>query len=149
MCLVTSQLEPYIAPIDIPVVKVLLREGCYLTYFRRTVVKLNHILQPCEDYKRFVDRDKLKQMLGRGLIHAYLSAKCTIYGEDIRAAERSGIYLFKAYIPKGTEFFVSDDYKTIAATKLYITNQYAIRDFELKYRELYKIIINGAKTEKK
>ena len=54
MCLVTSQLEPYIAPVDIPVVKVLLREGCYLTYFRRTVVKLNRILQPYEDYKRLL-----------------------------------------------------------------------------------------------
>lgn len=149
MCLVTSQLEPYIAPIDIPVVKVLLREGCYLTYFRRTVVKLNRILQPYEDYKRFVDRDQLKQRLGRGLIHAYLSAKYTIYGEDIRAAEWSGVCLFKAYIPKGTEFFVSDDYKTIAATKLYITSQWATKDFGLKYRELYKIIVDGAKTEKR
>lgn len=80
MCLVTSQLEPYIVPVDIPVVKVLLREDCYLTYFRRTVVKLNRILQPYEDYKRFVDRDQLKQRLRRGLIHAYLSAKYTIYG---------------------------------------------------------------------
>ena len=55
----------------------------------------------------------------------------------------------KAYIPKGTEFFVSDDYKTIAATKLYITSQWATRDFGLKYRELYKIIVDGTKTEKR
>ena len=88
-------------------------------------------------------------MLGCGLIHAYLSAKDTIYGEDIRAAEQSGVCLFKAYIPKGTEFFVSDDYKTIAATKLYITSQYATKDFGLKYRELYKIIVDGAKTKKR
>ena len=142
MCLVTSQREPYIAPIDIPVVKVLLREDCYLTCFRRTVVKLNHILQPYKDYKRFVDRDQLKQRLGCGLIHAYLSTKCMI-------AEWSGVCLFKAYIPKGTEFFVSDDYKTIAATKLYITSQLATKDFGLKYRELCKIIIDGAKTEKR
>lgn len=60
-----------------------------------------------------------------------------------------GVYLFKAYIPKGTEFFVSDDYKTIAATKLYITSQWATKDFGLKYRELYKIIVDGAKTEKR
>lgn len=149
MCLVTSQREPYIAPIDIPVVKVLLKEDCYLTYFRRVIVKLNHILQPYEDYKCFVDRDQLKQRLERGLIHAYLSTKCTMYGKDIRAAEWSGVCLFKAYIPKGTEFFVSDDYKTIAATKLYITNQYATRNFGLKYKELYKIIVDGAKTEKR
>lgn len=32
---------------------------------------------------------------------------------------------------------------------LYITSQYATRDFGLKYRELYKIIVDGAKTEKR
>lgn len=47
------------------------------------------------------------------------------------------------------KFKVSDDYKTIAATKLYITSQYATRDFGLKYRELYKIIVDGVKTEKR
>lgn len=65
-----------------------------------------------------------------------------------KVSERNGVCLFKAYIPKGTEFFVSDDYKTIAATKLYITSQWATRDFGLKYRELYKIIVDGTKTEK-
>lgn len=80
-----------------------------------------------------------------------VSEKELPYGEEVIAFNKkwSGVCLFKAHIPKGTEFFVSDDYKTIAATKLYITSQWATRDFGLKYRELYKIIVDGAKTEKR
>lgn len=70
MCLVTSQREPYIAPIDIQVVKVLKVNKSieFSTVFRNVSVSLNAALRAQGSWVNDFDKDRITQRLGKGLI---------------------------------------------------------------------------------
>lgn len=138
MCLVTSQYEPYIAPIDIPVVKVLSTSeyGTLETVYTHTPVLPNKLLYAKGSW--VIDKDRLTQNLGSGLIHAYIR-RCYARFCD------SQIMIFnlkfvEAYIPKGTKFFISVDHETIAAEKLYISSNVASNESGLADDKLFKLI---------
>lgn len=140
MCLVTSQREPYIAPIDIPVVKVLTVNGSleYSTVFRNVPVSLNAVLRAQGSWVNDFNKDRITQRLGKGLIHAYTHCRFAPY--EGYSTKPFNISHISAYIPRGTKFFVSDDHQTIGAEKLYILNHMAPRAFGLTDQQVYDII---------
>ena len=137
MCLITSQRESYIAPWDIPVVKVLriYEPGVrYKTMYMHIPVSLDQFL--CAKGKCVLDKDHVKQILGPGLIHAYTrpdhSLGCYVDNDHIKEVD--------AYIPKGTKFFVSDDWETIAAEKMFISSDEASYYSGITYDQVAELI---------
>lgn len=140
MCLITSQREPYIAPIDIPVVKVLKVNKSieFSTVFRNVPVSLNAVLRAQGSWVNDFNKDRITQRLSKGLIHAYTHCRFAPY--DGYSTEPFNISYVSAYIPRGTKFFVSDDHQTIGAEELYILNHMAPRAFGLTDQQVYDII---------
>lgn len=140
MCLVTSQREPYIATIDIPVVKMLKVNKSieFSTVFRNVPVSLNAVLRAQGSWVNDFDKDRITQRLSKGLIHAYTHCRFAPY--DGYSTEPFNISYVSAYIPRGTKFFVSDDHQTIGAEELYILNHMAPRAFGLTDQQVYDII---------
>jgi hypothetical protein len=145
MCLVTSQRKPYIAPIDIPVVKVLKVKTVFCnerlefsTVFRNVPVSLNAVLRAQGSWVNDFDKDRITQHLGKGLIHAYTQRRFAPY--DGFQTEPFSITHISAYIPRGTKFFISNDHQTIGAEELYILNHMAPRTFGLTDEQIYDII---------
>lgn len=136
MCLVTSQREPYIAPWDIPVVKTLqiCEPGRYETPHMHTPILLDQFL--CAKGKYVLNKDHIRQVLGPGLIHAYTrpdhSLNCYINDDHVKDVD--------AYIPKGTKFFVSDDWETIAAEKMFISSGEALYYSGITYDQVAELI---------
>lgn len=138
MCLITSQREPYVAPWDIPVVKVLriYESGVrYKTMYMHTPVSLDQFL--CAKGKYVLDKDHIRQILGIGLIHAYTrpnhSLGCYVDDDHIKEVD--------AYIPKGTKFLVSDDLETIAAEKMFISSNEASYYSGITYNQVIELIM--------
>ena len=145
MCLITSQYEPYIAQKDIPVVKALEIDGVniwnnYRTPYTKTPVMLDNML--CADGKYHYDNSCEKHQLGEGLIHAYRAM-------PVMEFACIGLIHVRAYIPKGTKFFVSDDFTTIGAEKLYILGGRASYEDGLTMQELVEIIQESKNTKTK
>lgn len=147
MCLVTSQLEPYIALWDIPVVKmVVCAYKQFETMYRRTPVLLDQFLYA--EGKYVLNKDNITQNLGPGLIHAYTRFCYASYYLQLR----SDRIALKAYIPKGTRFFVSDDHETIAADKIFISSDKVTRDYGLTEEQIIILLgthKNGTEAEKR
>ena len=112
MCLYISNKTALIAKKDITVYKYVEKRDCgYVTHFRNTKVKTNETLVPDTELK-IMDCCR-KYCIEAGAIHACLTNidsgfNCTC---------------LKAIIKKGTEYYVQDDFKEIAAKELYITNE--------------------------
>lgn len=140
MCLVTSQREPYISPIDIPVVKVIKVNKSieFSTVFRNVPVSLNAVLRAQGSWVNDFNKDRITQRLSKGLIHAYTHCRFAPYNSY--STEPFNISYVSAYIPRGTKFFVSDDYQTIGAEELYILNYMAPHAFGLTDQQIYDII---------
>lgn len=144
MCLVTSQLEPYVAPVDIPVVKVLsvIEHGAFKgtleTVYTHTHVLLDEFLYAKGSWVDKINKDHLTQNLDSGLIHAYIR-RCFAPFDDSQI-KIFNLKFVNAYIPKGTKFFISVDHETIAAEKLYISSNVASDKSGLADDKLFKLI---------
>lgn len=140
MCLVTSQREPYIAPIDIPVVKVLkINEyNGYDTVYTHTPVLLDQFLYAKGAW--VLDKDRITQNLHSGLVHAYTRLRFSPF--DKYQIDMFNLVPVKAFIPKGTKFFISDDHETMAAEKMFISSKEASYDFGLTDKQIFNLTSN-------
>ena len=122
MCLLTGMLKPAKADKDIYVIKVLWKdsEDTYHTPHTRTTVKFTDgkaTMTPDRDAPKPSETSKTE--FEGGFIHAYPVNK---RGFTI---PENGLL---AYIPAGTEYYLDDDGKTVCATKLVVTKDYADSD---------------------
>jgi len=116
MCQYISRIKPFVAKRDIEVYKALtIEDGKYKTPFQKCSVKLNSVLVPENGYVRpYVEEDEIeKTSLSKGVIYAYT-------GKSLQRGENIKFYVSR--IPKGAEYFVSDDLETICSSELYISD---------------------------
>ena len=115
MCLYVSNKKPLVAKKNIVVYKyVESSEEQYVTPFQRTPVKVN-ALMVAEGGSGDIAKECLeKYIINGGVIHA-----CTSSNDS----DFDGYTCLKAIIKEGTEFWVEDDFKQVAARSLYITDE--------------------------
>lgn len=113
MCLTTTMKRGLTAKKDIKVYKQLLCVGGdnYRTPYQGSLVTLNATLSPSEKTNVKFKEDCATN-ISKGFIHAYA---LPTFDDDNTC--------FEAIIPKGTEYFISSDFKEICARGLYITNK--------------------------
>lgn len=110
MCLITNIKEPFIAEKDIICYKQVSinSEGKIKTPYQNADVK--KIIESSS--KKIVKKyGKYNYQIDEQGVHAYLKIP-------------SSIFALKAIIPEGTEFWISNDFSEIAATKLIISDEY-------------------------
>ena len=117
MCLYTKTNIPYIAKRDIPCYKVLKMIGpnTFVTPFQKYPVNLNEPL--VAEFNGQIEKCFDSYVINGGYIHA-----CIDYSNYL-----SDDVIFKAIIPKGTEYFVSSDCTTICAKKLILTEKIGLQ----------------------
>ena len=121
-------------------------DGFISAMYRRIPVLLDQFLYA--EGKYVLNKDNITQDLGPGLIHAYTRFCYASYYLQLR----SDRIALKAYIPKGTRFFVSDDHETIAADKIFISSDKVTCDYGLTEEQVIILLgthKNGTETEKR
>ena len=109
MCLITTRKDPFIAEEDLMVYKLLCCEdGAYYTPYQGCNVKLNSMLYPDENVE--VSGNK-RVGIKAGYIHSYIIPQHDDYCK-----------LFKAYIPKGSKYYIDISSKEVCSDKLFITD---------------------------
>lgn len=123
MCLVTKNLKSYVAKENIKVFKILQRmDKRYITPYQGSEVILGSVMKPkneVEHKKGNYGYDNCTLCVEGGFIHAVTNA--VAYDKD--KVEDENYVIVEAYIPKGTEFYLSDDFIEVAAKELYITDK--------------------------
>lgn len=121
MCLITTQTKPYIAEKDLTVAKHLVQSkyfynGAWVTPWRKIPVNLNETLRADGEPRiRYVEN--LGNQVDVGFIHAY------VFNIDDTLLDSPNLSLFKAVIPQGTEYFISDTMDEICASEMFITDE--------------------------
>ena len=117
MCLYSKTNIPYIAKRDIPCYKVLKMIGpnTFVTPFQGYPVDINKPL--VAEFNAPINKCFGNYVINGGYIHACIDCSCYL-SDDI---------IFKAIIPKGTEYFVSGDCDTICAKKLILTEMIGLQ----------------------
>jgi hypothetical protein len=139
MCLYIGSKKPLVAKKDIVVYKfVNIENGKYVTPFQHTPVKVNALMIAGGGSEDIVLNSHHKYIINGGAIHACTSS----YNDDFCNV------CLKAYIKEGTEFWVQDDFKEIAARSLYITNEVVTDRQNTDMAEICKTLICDAPTNK-
>lgn len=141
MCLYIGYKKPLVAQKDIVVYKFVKKEnGNYVTPFQNTPVNVNTLMIAEGDSEDIVKTIFRKYVIGSGAIHACTSS----YHNEF---DDSDVCL-KAYIKEGTEFWVQDDFRQIAARSLYITDEVVTDKQNTDMAEICKMFIDVAPTNK-
>lgn len=125
MCLCLGRNIALVAKKDIIVYKQLKREknGKLVTPTMNYPVTLNSIIKP--ENKDYEPSQCLKKWFLRdGVIHAYLS----LNNGDDKLSENE--YIFKAIIKEGTKYYIGDEFSTIAAEEVYVTDEQVTSSFK-------------------
>ena len=141
MCLYISYKKPLVAKKDIVVYKYVRKQrGNYVTPFQNTPVNVNTLMIAEGDSEDIVKTIFRKYVISDGAIHACTSS----YHNEF---DDSNVCL-KAYIKEGTEFWVQDDLRQIAARSLYITDEVVTDKQNTDMTEICKMLIELAPTNK-
>ena len=117
MCLYTSKKKGIILKKDLICYKQLEKQedGTWKTPIMYWIIpKLDTMITPDKDAPE-ISNFGYKYRLGGGVIHAYLQNPINDNSVDGK--------LYRAIIPAGTEFWISDDLCEVAAKKMYITSE--------------------------
>ena len=140
MCLYISNKKPLVANKDIVVYKYVFKEnGKYVTPFQNTPVNVNALMIAEGGSEDIVVTNGRKYSINGGVIHA-----CTSSYDD----EFDCNVCLKAYIKEGTEFWVQDNFKQVAARSLYITDEVVTDRQNTDIAEICKMIIEDAPANK-
>lgn len=120
MCLYTDLKRPITAKRDIVVYKLLNKStDGFDTAVCRKDVNLNSFLEADDDFP--CDTEQGNGTVGKGAIHAY--AKISNFNYLAKSIVDCIPVLYKAIIKKGTPFYYDNNFQTVAAKKLYVTDQ--------------------------
>lgn len=140
MCLYICSKKPLVAKKDIVVYKYVKEQnGRYVTVCQNYPIKTNKVLTPSDSGGDIVNTNFHKYVISGGAIHACTSS----YDNGF-----DGKVCLKAYIKKGTEFWVQDDFKQVAARSLYITDEVVTDKQTTDIIEIYKMLIDDIPTNK-
>lgn len=110
MCLITNIEEPFIAEKDI------------ICYKQVSINSEGEIRTPYQN----ADVKKIIESSSKKIVEEYGTYNYQIDEQGVHAYLKipSSIFALKAIIPEGTEFWISNDFSEIAATKLIISDEY-------------------------
>lgn len=124
MCLYTKNLKPYVAKENIKVFKILAKDGIYYkTPYQGSIVELGSPMKPDKEINYNSGNYGYKKSMlcvEGGFIHAVTNV--VDYDDDV-VSDNENYAVVEAFIPKGVEFYVSDDFVEIAAKELFITDK--------------------------
>lgn len=142
MCLISQRLKPFVAKKDLKVFKILNMDekGNYETPFQNCKVELNSLMQANEnsgDYSKYNcgdDGHKCQLQINGGFIHSLF--------HDIKEyVGNSELCMVVAYIPEGTEYFISTRFMDVCSKQLRLTNEIVnIDDAVLSKEEMMDIL---------
>ena len=142
MCLISQSLKPFVAKKDLKVFKILIKDGKvnYETPYQHCKVELNSLMQATEnngDYSKYnwgYDDHKCQLQINGGFIHS-LFHDIKEYTGDINPC------IVVAYIPEGTEYFISTRFMDICSKQLRLTDEIVnIDDAVLSKEEMMDIL---------
>ena len=140
MCLYTNNKKPLVAKKDIVVYKYVTKQnGNYVTACQNYPIQTNNVLTPSHSGEDIVVSNYHKYVIFGGAIHA-----CTSSYDD----EFKGYVCLKAYIKEGTEFWVQDDFKEVAARSLYITDEVVENKETSDIKDIYVSILENVEEHK-
>lgn len=141
MCLFVGNKKSFVAQKDIVVYKYVrvLDGNKYITPFQYYSVKVNTLMVADGDSGDVVKENCKKYAISGGAIHACTSSKDRNFEECI---------CLKAIIKEGTEFWVQDDFKQIAARSLYITDEVVEENETTDFKDIYVSILKNTKKHK-
>ena len=141
MCLCISNKKPLVAKKDIVVYKYVKEQnGIYVTPYQNYPIQTNKVLSPSHKGEDIVGTTYHKYAIRGGAIHAYTSSNDSDWVE--------GITCLKAIIKKGTEFWVQDDFKQVAARSLYITDEVVEEEETSDLQDIYISILESVEEHK-
>ena len=143
MCLTSQRLKPFVAKKDLKVFKILIKdkEGNYETSYQHCKVELNSLMQANEnsdDYSKYNwgdDGHKCQLQINGGFIHSLF--------HDIKdyMFPNNNLCFVVAYIPEGTEYFISTRFMDICSRQLRLTDEIInIDDAVLSKEEIMDIL---------
>ena len=142
MCLISQSLKPFVAKKDLKVFKIIYKdeEGNYKTPFQNCKVELNSLMQANEnngDYSKYNwgDNDhKCQLQINGGFIHSLF--------HDIKEyTDNNNPCIVVAYIPEGTEYFISTRFMDVCSKQLKLTDEIVnIDDAILSKEEMMDIL---------
>ena len=140
MCLYIGNKKPMVAKKDIVVYKYVGgSEGNYETPFQNTPVKVNALMVAEGGNGNIAKENYEKYVINGGAIHA-----CTSSNDS----DFVGNTCLKAIIKEGTEFWVQDDFKQVAARSLYITDEVVEEEETSDFKDIYVSILESAEEHK-
>ena len=142
MCLISQSLKPFVAKKDLKVFKILNKDekGNYETPYQHCKVELNSLMQANEnsgDYSKYNwgdDGHKCQLQINGGFIHSLF--------HDIKEyTDNNNPCIVVAYIPEGTEYFISTRFMDVCSKQLRLTNEIVnIDDAVLSKEEMMDIL---------
>lgn len=142
MCLCTKNIKAYIAKEDIKVFKILRKEGQgYKTPYQNKEVVLGSVMKPdngVEHKKGNYGYNNCTLCVEGGFIHAVTRTK--LYDKD--KVEDENYIVVECYIPKGTEFYFSDDFIEVAAKELYLSDKIVDNNSGLSNEEMQNLLLS-------
>ena len=140
MCLYIGNKKPLVAKKDIVVYKyVESSDGNYKTPFHAFPVKVNALMVAEGGSGDITKENCEKYSIHGGAIHACTSSNDTDF---------EGNTCLKAIIKKGTEFWVQDDFKQVAARSLYITDEVVEEEETSDLQDIYVAILESVEEHK-
>lgn len=142
MCLISQSLKPFVAKKDLKVFKILNKdeEGNYETPYQYCKVELNSLMQANEnndDYSEYNWGDnyhKCQLKIGGGFIHS-------IFHDIKEYTDNNNLCVVVAYIPEGTEYFISTGFIDVCSKQLRLTDKFVdIDDAVLSKEEMMDIL---------
>lgn len=142
MCLISQSLKPFVAKKDLKVFKILNKDekGNYETPYQHCKVELNSLMQANKnsgDYSKYNWGDvghKCQLQINGGFIHSLF--------HDIKEyVNNYELYIVVAYIPEGTEYFISTRFMDVCSKQLRLTDEIVnIDDAVLSKEEMIDIL---------
>ena len=151
MCLISQRLKPFVAKKDLKVFKILNKDekGNYETPYQHCKVELNSLMQANEnsgDYSKYNwgdDGHKCQLQINGGFIHSLF--------HDIKEyTDNNNPCIVVAYIPEGTEYFISTRFMDVCSKQLKLTDEIVnIDDAILSKEEMMDILSPISETIEK
>ena len=151
MCLISQSLKPFVAKKDLKVFKILIKDekGNYETPYQHCKVELNSLMQANEnsgDYSKYNwgdDGHKCQLQINGGFIHSLF--------HDIKEyTDNNNLCIVVAYIPEGTEYFISTRFMDVCSKQLRLTDEIVnIDDAVLSKEEMMDILSPISETIEK
>lgn len=141
MFVISQRLKPFVAKKDLKVFKILDKDenGNYETPYQHCKVELNSLMQANvtnKDYSKYnlgVEGHKCQLRINDGFIHSLF--------RDIKGYTVNYPYIVVAYIPEGTEYFISIGFMNVCSKQLRLTDEIVnIDDAVLSKEEMMDIL---------